>query len=214
MMEQFHRIFPQLEKAVVDKLISNGQQKTFAAGTILMDSGQYIKNTMIILKGRVKVYRQDEEGQDYFLYFLEAGQACALSMICAIRQETSGLMAIADEETEVLIVSLSVMDDLMLHHRSWYQFVLHSYRQRFEEVLEALDQVAFKSMDERLVFYLKKQQNSLKSKLINHTHEEIARDLGSSRVVISRLLKALENKGYVKLHRNQIEIVQLNLWMQ
>jgi CRP/FNR family transcriptional regulator len=214
MMEQFHRIFPQLEKAVVDKLISNGQQKTFAAGTILMDSGQYIKNTMIILKGRVKVYRQDEEGQDYFLYFLEAGQACALSMICAIRQETSGLMAIADEETEVLIVSLSVMDDLMLHHRSWYQFVLHSYRQRFEEVLEALDQVAFKSMDERLVFYLKKQQNSLKSKLINHTHEEIARDLGSSRVVISRLLKALENKGHVKLHRNQIEIVQLNLWMQ
>jgi CRP/FNR family transcriptional regulator len=214
MMEQFHRIFPQLEKAVVDKLISNGQRKTFAAGTILMDSGQYIKNTMIILKGRVKVYRQDEEGQDYFLYFLEAGQACALSMICAIRQETSGLMAIADEETEVLIVSLSVMDDLMLHHRSWYQFVLHSYRQRFEEVLEALDQVAFKSMDERLVFYLKKQQNSLKSKLINHTHEEIARDLGSSRVVISRLLKALENKGHVKLHRNQIEIVQLNLWMQ
>lgn len=214
MMEQFHRIFPQLEKAVVDKLISNGQQKTFAAGTILMDSGQYIKNTMIILKGRVKVYRQDEEGQDYFLYFLEAGQACALSMICAIRQETSGLMAIADEETEVLIVSLSVMDDLMLHHRSWYQFVLHSYRQRFEEVLEALDQVAFKSMDERLVFYLKKQQNSLKSKLINHTHEEIARDLGSSRVVISRLLKALENKGHVKLHRNQIEIVQLNLLMQ
>jgi len=214
MMEQFHRIFPQLEKAVVDKLISNGQQKTFAAGTILMDSGQYIKNTMIILKGRVKVYRQDEEGQDYFLYFLEAGQACALSMICAIRQETSGLMAIADEETDVLIVSLSVMDDLMLHHRSWYQFVLHSYRQRFEEVLEALDQVAFKSMDERLVFYLKKQQNSLKSKLINHTHEEIARDLGSSRVVISRLLKALENKGHVKLHRNQIEIVQLNLWMQ
>jgi CRP/FNR family transcriptional regulator len=135
-------------------------------------------------------------------------------MICAIRQETSGLMAIADEETEVLIVSLSVMDDLMLHHRSWYQFVLHSYRQRFEEVLEALDQVAFKSMDERLVFYLKKQQNSLKSKLIKHTHEEIARDLGSSRVVISRLLKALENKGHVKLHRNQIEIVQLNLWMQ
>ena len=214
MMEQFHRIFPQLEKAVVDKLISNGQRKTFAAGTILMDSGQYIKNTMIILKGRVKVYRQDEEGQDYFLYFLEAGQACALSMICAIRQETSGVMAIADEETEVLIVSLSVMDDLMLHHRSWYQFVLHSYRQRFEEVLEALDQVAFKSMDERLVFYLKKQQNSLKSKLINHTHEEIARDLGSSRVVISRLLKALENKGHVKLHRNQIEIVQLNLLMQ
>lgn len=214
MMEQFHRIFPQLEKAVVDKLISNGQQKTFAAGTILMDSGQYIKNNMIILKGRVKVYRQDEEGQDYFLYFLEAGQACALSMICAIRQETSGLMAIADEETEVLIVSLSVMDDLMLHHRSWYQFVLYSYRQRFEEVLEALDQVAFKSMDERLVFYLKKQQNSLKSKLINHTHEEIAHDLGSSRVVISRLLKALENKGHVKLHRNQIEIVQLNLLMQ
>lgn len=205
-MEQLNRLFPQLEKAVIDKISAQAQSRSFERDAILMDSGQYIKNTMIIVSGRVKVYRQDEEGQDYFLYFLEPGQACAMSMICAIRQETSGLTAIADENTEVLILPLALMDELMLHHRSWYQFVLKSYRQRFEEVLEALDQVAFKSMDERLVFYLKKQQDSLGSHLINRTHEEIARDLGSSRVVISRLLKALENKGHLKLHRNQIEL--------
>lgn len=204
-----HQIFPQLEKAVVDKLIEQGQVKSFKSGDLLMDSGQYIKNSIIILKGRVRVYRQDEDGQDYFLYFLEAGQACALSMICAIRHEKSGLTAITDDDTEVLVLPVNVMDDLMIHHRSWYQFVLQSYRQRFEEVLEALDQVAFKSMDERLVFYLRKQQDSCKSNLINHTHEEIANDLGSSRVVISRLLKGLENKGHVRLHRNQIEIIKL-----
>jgi len=210
-MEKLQRLFPQLEKVVVDKIAAHAQEKHFKAGSILMDSGQYIKNTMIILEGRVKIYRQDEEGQDYFLYFLEPGQACAMSMICAIRQETSGLTAIADEDTTALVIPLSVMDDLMQHHRSWYQFVLQTYRQRFEEVLEALDQVAFKSMDERLVFYLKKQQESTGSNLVNRTHEEIARDLGSSRVVISRLLKALENKGQVKLHRNQIEILKLKL---
>lgn len=210
-MENIQHLFPQLEKVVVDIIAANAQVKAFKAGSILMDSGQYIKNTMIILQGRVKVYRQDEEGQDYFLYFLEPGQACAMSMICAIRQETSGLTAIADEDTTALVIPLTVMDDLMQHHRSWYQFVLQTYRQRFEEVLEALDQVAFKSMDERLVFYLKKQQESIGSNLINRTHEDIARDLGSSRVVISRLLKALENKGQVKLHRNQIEILKLKL---
>lgn len=210
-MENLQHLFPQLEKVVVDKIAANAQEKQFKAGSILMDSGQYIKNTMIILQGRVKIYRQDDEGQDYFLYFLEPGQACAMSMICAIRQETSGLTAIADEDTTALVIPLAVMDDLMQHHRSWYQFVLQTYRQRFEEVLEALDQVAFKSMDERLVFYLKKQQESIGSNLINRTHEEIARDLGSSRVVISRLLKALENKGQVKLHRNQIEILKLKL---
>lgn len=210
-MENLQHLFPQLEKVVVDKIAANAQEKQFKAGAILMDSGQYIKNTMIILQGRVKIYRQDDEGQDYFLYFLEPGQACAMSMICAIRQETSGLTAVADEDTTALVIPLAVMDDLMQHHRSWYQFVLQTYRQRFEEVLEALDQVAFKSMDERLVFYLKKQQESIGSNLVNRTHEEIARDLGSSRVVISRLLKALENKGQVKLHRNQIEILKLKL---
>jgi CRP/FNR family transcriptional regulator len=205
-MEILQHMFPQLEKAVIDKIASQGQSRKFRRDEVLMHSGQYIKNTMIILSGRVKIYRQDEEGQDYFLYFLEPGQACAMSMICAIRQEKSGLAAIADEETEALIIPLVLMDELMLHHRSWYQYVLQSYRQSFEEVLEALDQVAFKSMDERLVFYLKKQHDSIGSHLINRTHEEIARDLGSSRVVISRLLKALENKGHLKLHRNQIEL--------
>lgn len=210
-MENLQRLFPQLEKVVVDKIAAHAQEKHFKAGSILMDSGQYIKNTMIILEGRVKIYRQDEEGQDFFLYFLEPGQACAMSMICAIRQETSQLTAVADEDTTTLVIPLAIMDDLMLHHRSWYQFVLQSYRQRFEEVLEALDQVAFKSMDERLIFYLKKQQESTGSNLVNRTHEEIARDLSSSRVVISRLLKALEIKGQVKLHRNQIEILKLKL---
>lgn len=209
MIENLQQLFPQLEKAVLDKLTEQGQVKLFKSGDVLMDSGQYIKNSIIILKGRVRVYRQDEDGQDFFLYFLEAGQACALSMICAIRHEKSGLTAITDDDTEVLVLPVRLMDELMVNNRSWYQFVLQSYRQRFEEVLEVLDQVAFKSMDERLVFYLRKQQESSKSNLINHTHEEIANDLGSSRVVISRLLKGLENKGHVHLHRNQIEIVKL-----
>mgnify|MGYP003669323683 CR=1 FL=1 len=174
---------------------------------LLMRTGQYFKSTVLILDGLVKLYREGEDGGEFFMYHLESGNACALSMICATKNETSAIMAKAITETTVLMVPLHLMDQWMKEYRSWYYFVLETYRSRFEELLETIDQIAFRALDERLEFYLKKNQRAFKTNVLNVSHQEIANELNSSREVISRLLKKMEQKGMVTLYRNQIELL-------
>jgi len=128
-------------------------------------------------------------------------------MICATRQETSQIMAKVVEAAEVIMVPLQQMEKWMGQHKSWYEFVVETYRSRFDEVLQVIDQIAFRSMDERLEFYLQRNAKANNSKIIHASHQEIANDLSSSREVISRLLKKMEQRGFVKLHRNEIEIL-------
>ncbi|HEY8918165.1 MAG TPA: Crp/Fnr family transcriptional regulator [Chitinophaga sp.] len=179
--------------------------RTFAAGEVMMQTGQYFRATMLIAAGRVKLYREGEDGGEFFMYYLEPGDACALSMICATRQQKSEIMAKAVEDTTVIAIPIELMDELMLQYKSWYYFVLETYRQRFEELLEVIDSIAFRSMDERLEFYLKKQVRELHSKQLRTTHQEIANDLSTSREVISRLLKKMEYQGKVALYKSYIE---------
>jgi CRP/FNR family transcriptional regulator, anaerobic regulatory protein len=208
---QLTRLFPMLDATARQVLAENGVLKTFAAGAALIDAGQYFRSTMLIISGQVKVYRPDEEGNEHLLYFLEAGDACALSMICAVKNEKSQLQGVAQTEVTLLMLPLSQMDKLMTENRSWYEYVLSSYRDRFEELLQVVDQIAFRALDERLLFYLSKLKKSTGGNRLHITHENIARDLSSSRVVISRLLKQLENRGMVKLHRNEIELLKNEL---
>lgn len=198
-------IFPQFEPALKEKLAEVCTFREFKAGELLMQTGQYFKSTVLILKGRVKLYRESDDGSEFFMYYLQSGNACALSMICATRQETSQVLAKAEEDTQVLTVPISIMDDLMRDYKTWYYFVLDTYRSRFEELLVVIDQTVFKGMDERLLFYLKNQYEKLGTAELRITHHEIANDLSSSREVISRLLKKMEQKGLVNLHRNSIE---------
>jgi CRP/FNR family transcriptional regulator len=178
----------------------------FEPGEILMHTGQYIRSVMLVAEGRVKLYRESEEdGSEYFVYYLEPGDACALSLVCATRQETSEITAKAMEASTVIAMPISLMDDLMRQNKSWYYFVLETYRNRFEELLEVVDNIAFKGMDERLEFYLKKQVAELNNRQLRITHQEIANDLNSSREVISRLLKKMEHSGKVILNKNYIE---------
>ncbi|MBL7838105.1 MAG: Crp/Fnr family transcriptional regulator, partial [Bacteroidetes bacterium] len=135
------------------------------------------------------------------------GQACAISMICATKMETSKIMARVMEDAEVLMVPLNLMEKWMGEFKSWYEFVVTTYRNRFEELLTVLDQVAFRSMDERLEFYLKRHADNNQSKIIPLSHQEIANELNSSREVISRLLKKMEQRGLVRLNRNNIELL-------
>ena len=169
--------FPSLEKEVIHELMEVGELKTFQKGEVLMRMGQYIRSTMLILDGLVKIYREDDEGNEYFMYYLDAGKACALSMICAAKQETSELMAKAVTETTVLAVPLGYMDQWMGKYKSWYHFVLGSYRERFEELLQTIDHVAFRNMDERLVFYLKRHQEKLHTNELPLSFTEIAQEL-------------------------------------
>lgn len=200
-------LFPTFSDGLISDIEDNATTFHFKAGDVMMRTGQYVKSTMLLLSGSVKVYREGDDGGEFFMYYLQPGQACALSMICATRNETSEIMAKAVEDAEVMMVPLKQMDAWMMEHRSWYEFVIETYRTRFEEVLTVLDSIAFRAMDERLEFYLNRQKEALKSNIINLSHQEIAMDLNTSREVVSRLLKKMEQRGMVKLYRNHLELI-------
>jgi CRP/FNR family transcriptional regulator, anaerobic regulatory protein len=202
--EDLMRFFPLFDKDLADFLAEIGEVRTFPEGEIMMKTGQFFKSSMLIVKGKVKLYREGDDGNEFFMYFLETGSACALSMICATRNQASEIMAVAVEETEVIMIPIQFMDKLMTTYKSWYYFVLETYRSRFEELLVVIDNIAFKNMDERLEWYLKQQAAQL-GRQLHLTHQQIANDLNSSREVISRLLKKMEKNQRLHLHRNHIE---------
>ena len=209
--QEITRYFPSFEKELVKSISEAGEIKTFREGDLLMRTGQYIRSTMLVLSGLIKIYREDDEGNEFFMYYLEGGKACALSLICATKQDTSELTAKAVSPTTVIAIPLSFMDLWMTKYKTWYHFVISTYRERFEELLQTIDHIAFRNMDERLVFYLKRHQEKLKSNIIPLTHAEIAQELNSSREVITRLLKKLSDKGMLSMHRQHIEIIDLHL---
>jgi CRP/FNR family transcriptional regulator, anaerobic regulatory protein len=202
---QLNQLFPQFDQALIEHLEKIGQVIEFEEGEMLMRPGQYFKNSLLILDGRVKLYREGDDGEEFFLYYLEKGNACALSMICAAKNESSAIKAKAINQVKALTIPIQYMDGLMKDHRQWYYFVLETYRARFEELLEVIDQVVFHSMDQKLEFYLKRQFKSFGGNKIVMTHQEIADDLNSSREVISRLLKKLESQKRISISRNEIE---------
>lgn len=194
--------FGQFEPSLKDLLTHEATLRVFQPGDMLMDAGQYFKSTMLVVEGYVKLYREGEDGNEFFMYMIGPGEGCALSMICALKNERSELKATAMDETVVIQIPLELMDRLMLEHRSWYYFVLETYRKRFEDMLELIDHVIFKAMDERLEFYLRQKAEKLNTNILHTTHQEIANDLNSSREVISRLVKKMEQKGMVRSERN------------
>jgi CRP/FNR family transcriptional regulator len=209
MIQTLHELYPQFDSELIAYLASIGKEETYPEGSLIMRPGQYFKNSLLILEGRVKLYREGDDGEEFFLYYLEAGTACALSMICAAKNEVSAIKAKAMTPVKALVIPVRYMDELMKQHRQWYYFVLETYRSRFEELLQVIDQVAFRSMDEKLEAYLKRQFQAMQTAKISITHQEIADDLNSSREVISRLLKKLESQKRISISRN--EITRLNL---
>lgn len=200
-------IFPQLEPELLEQINENAVIKEVKEGDTLISTGQYIRSTMLLLNGLVKVYREDDEGNEFLMYYLEPGEACALSILCAARQEKSQIMAKAVKDSTLVLVPVDQTELWMNEYKSWYKYVVGTYRARFEELLQTLDSIAFKSLDERLLFYLKRHLDISGSR-IELSHQQIAEELNSSREVISRLLKKLEQRGLVSLHRNVIEIPQ------
>ena len=208
MQQSIKNLFSSFSSSLVDDIEKNAVIQEFKAGYVIIRTGQYIKNTVLVLSGSIKIYREDEDGGEFFMYYLQPGQACAISMICGTKNEQSQIMAKVVEDVELVMVPLSLMDKWMMQHRSWYEFVIDTYRSRFEEVLEVVDSIAFRAMDERLEFYLKRHREACGCADLKLSHQEIATELNTSREVISRLLKKLEQRGALKLHRNHIELLK------
>lgn len=200
-------LFKHFEPGLLDILDTQSMEKKFRAGEVIMRTGQYIKSTVLVISGRIKIYRENEEGGEFLMYYLSPGDACAVSLTCALQSQTSEVMAKAEEDTEVLLVPVQLMDELMSRYKSWYQFVIQTYRSRFDELLTVIDNIAFRNMDERLEFYLKRHAEKTGKKNIELSHQQIAEDLATSREVISRLLKKMEQQNRVRLHRHMVEML-------
>jgi len=202
--ENYSAIF---EEKLLEEIAQVAKVFEFKEGDVLIDFGDYIKNMPLLLKGAIKILREDFDEGELLLYFIEKGDTCAMTMACCLGDTKSEIKAVADTDVKLIMIPVNKMEEWLGKYKSWRNFVFTSYNNRLKEMLSAIDNLAFMKMDERLLNYLFEKAKINKSSLVQNTHQEIAYDLHTSRLVISRLLKALENEGRIKLHRASIEIV-------
>lgn len=198
---------PQItDPRLLELMASEGTVLTFEKEGVIMDPGQFIKMVPIVLTGAIKILRMDDDGKELFLYYLEPGETCALSLTCCSAHKPSEVRAVAEERTTLLAIPLNKHEQWTDEFKQWKDFVSSTYQYRFQELLLTLDAVAFKRMDERLMRYIVTKMKQLKANELETTHQEIANELGTSREVISRLLKQLEKKKWIELGRNIIYV--------
>ncbi len=197
------------EDALLDEISHFGLFKDIPEGYKLIETGQYIKSMPLLISGAIKIMRDDNDGDELLLYFLESGDTCAMTLTCCLGNTKSEIRAVAELPTKLIMVPIEKMEEWTAKYKSWRNFVFESYHNRLMEMLETLDSIAFLKMDERLLKYLRDKSNITKDHIIYSTHQEIAYELHTSRVVISRLLKKLENQGKIELNRNNIRIISL-----
>lgn len=176
-------------------------------GEVILSIGQVVRVIPLMLEGTIKISRQDNNGKELLLYYMNAQESCAMTFTCCMQQYPSEIQATAETAVTFIAIPISVMDEWLIKFPTWKSFAMRTIRNRFNELLQAIDQLAFQKLDERLVHYLKEKSKATGSTLINLSHEEIASELASSREVISRLLKKLENDKKLLLYRNQIKLL-------
>lgn len=196
-----------LEAALVSEMLATGHARKLTAGVPLISPGSRSEYMPLVVSGTLRIMREDEEGNELFLYYLEGGEACAMSIRCCMHNEMSGFKALAETDVQLWMVPMALLDEWMGKYSSFRKFIIDSYQARFDELMLTIDSIAFMNMDERLLKYLLDKKQSTGSFVIDKTHEQIATELNTSRVVISRLLKKLEKEGRVELYRNRIEVL-------
>ena len=196
------KISPELKA----KLSELGFQKTFEENEVILRESSYIKAIPIVIQGSLRVMRTEEDGRELLLYYIKAGESCIMSFLGGIHDDTSKINAVAEEKTELLLIPMDKISLLVKDFPEWLDYIFKLYHKRFEELLEVVDAIAFKKLDERILDFVKNKAKLSNSKVINLTHEQIANELGSARVVVSRLLKQLESQGVVELGRNKITL--------
>ena len=196
------------EEKLIEEIAAVSLLRDFTEGDILIDFGDYIKKMPLLIEGAIKILREDFDEGELLLYFIEKGDTCAMTMACCMGETKSEIRAVAETNGKVIMIPVHKMEEWLGKYKSWRNYVFNSYNNRLKEMLNAIDNLAFMNMDERLMNYLTDKSKINHSKEIHTTHQEIAYDLHTSRVVVSRLLKALENDGKIKLHRASIELLK------
>lgn len=193
-----------LEEELIEEINRVGQIRATVTDEILINVGDAMTSIPIILSGSIKISRENDNGDELLLYYIEGGDTCAMTLQCCVRQMKSEIRATSMEDSVLLMLPTEMMELWMHKYKSWREYILQSYHVRLTELMETIDAIAFMRLDERLLKYLTDQAKLLGSLEIHHTHQQIAEDLHSSRVVISRLLKQLEIRGTIVLKRNKI----------
>jgi len=197
------------ETEMLEEIRKVGSYKKVSQGQTLMEIGGTIKFMPLLLNGAIKVMREDDEGNELLLYFVEKGDTCAMTFSCCMGDKKSGIRAVAETDTELLMIPVGYLETWMGKYKTWQRFILDSYHARMIELMETIDTLAFLRMDERLLKHLQDKAKVTHDEFLYATHQEIAYDLHTSRVVVSRLLKKMENEGKIELYRNQIKVLDL-----
>ena len=205
--ETLSKLFPDWEDGLYDAILNEAELKESKAGTTLLKMGQNIKSAMLVVEGTIKLYQEDETGGEYFMYHLNPGEACAVTLVCNYHHEQSQVLAKAVTDIQYLAIPIEFMENWLNEFKSWHYFVIKTYRSRYEELLKTIHEIAFKNMDERLEFYILKYVKQF-GKIVNLTHQDIANDLNTSREVISRLLKKREHNGWIVMNRNSFDWIK------
>lgn len=195
------------EEKLIEEIAEVSMILDFKEGDVLIDFGDYIKKMPLLLLGAIKISREDFDEGELLLYFIEKGDTCAMTMACCMGATKSEIRAVAETDGSVVMIPVEKMEEWLGKYKSWRNFVFTSYNNRLKEMLSAIDNLAFMNMGERLLNYIYEKAKINKTNQILNTHQEIAYDLHTSRVVISRLLKALENEGKIRLNRASIEVL-------
>lgn len=196
------------EEDLINEIADVSVLKEFKEGDILIDFGDYIKRMPLLINGAIKILREDFDEGELLLYFIEKGDTCAMTMACCMGETKSEIRAVAETDGKVVMIPVNKMEEWLGKYKSWRNYVFNSYNNRLKEMLSAIDNLAFMNMNDRLLSYLVEKVKINNSREIHNTHQEIAYDLHTSRVVISRLLKALENEGKIVLNRASIELLK------
>lgn len=178
------------------------------SGEVMLNIGQTIRAIPLLVSGAIKVSRINDEGQELLLYYVKERESCAMTFNCCMLAQTSVIKGVAEEDSVLLCIPLPMMEEWMVKYASWKKYVMSTIMNRFTEIIKSIDEVAFKKMDERLVSYLKEKSSIVRSSVLNLTHQQIGDELGTNRVVISRLLKRLENEKKLLIYNKQIKLLK------
>ena len=196
------------EPELVKEMSQFGEMKFFKEGDIIMDYGKYIRMMPIVVKGTIKVFRMDDTGKEILLYYLSSNESCSMAYSCCVEAKKSEVKAIAEDDVELIAIPHIKLDEWLCKYPSWKNYIMRSFNERFLELLKSIESIAFHKLDERLIAYMKEKKRLSGSNVIKASHYVIADELATSRVVVSRLLKHLENDGKILLYRNEIKLLK------